>query len=81
MTEQTELTLNPENTAFHVEIDQNRIAVVHILTQDSDANWLPETFVEELRSVIGKVIYQQARAVLFISARKQNFIQGFKPSI
>ncbi|AWI51765.1 fatty-acid oxidation protein subunit alpha [Actinobacillus porcitonsillarum] len=81
MTEQIELTLNPENTAFHVEIDQNRIAVVHILTQDSDANWLPETFVEELRSIIGKVIYQQARAVLFISARKQNFIQGFKPSI
>lgn len=80
MTTQSTSMLN-ETSTFQVEIDQNRIAIVRILSTDHDANWLPENFAEELRAVIGKVIYQQARGVIFISARPQNFIQGFKPSI
>ncbi|WP_150538403.1 3-hydroxyacyl-CoA dehydrogenase NAD-binding domain-containing protein [Actinobacillus vicugnae] len=70
-----------QTPAFQVEIDENRIAIIRIQTTDQDANWLPETFVSELRSVIGSVIYQQARGVIFTSARTRNFIQGFKPSL
>ncbi|WGE82347.1 3-hydroxyacyl-CoA dehydrogenase NAD-binding domain-containing protein [Actinobacillus equuli subsp. haemolyticus] len=70
-----------QTPVFQVEIDDNRIAIIRIQTLDNDANWLPENFVSELRSVIGSIIYQQARGVIFISARAHNFIQGFKPSI
>lgn len=66
---------------FQVEVDENRIAIVRIHSVDNDANWLPENFVSELRSAIGTIIYQQARGVMFISARPHNFIQGFKPSM
>ena len=66
---------------FQVEVDDNRIAVVNILSPENDANWLPENCVEELRNVIGKAIYQQVRGILFISARPKNFIQGFKLSV
>ena len=80
--EQTQSELNELNRpTFQVEIDDNRIAVVNILSPENDANWLPENCVEELRNVIGKAIYQQVRGILFISARPKNFIQGFKLSV
>ncbi len=80
--EQTQSEMNELNRpTFQVEIDDNRIAVVNILSPENDANWLPENCVEELRNVIGKAIYQQVRGILFISARPKNFIQGFKLSV
>ena len=67
--EQAQSEMNKINRpTFQVEIDDNRIAVVNILSPENDANWLPENCVEELRNVIGKAIYQQVRGILFISA-------------
>ena len=80
--EQAQSEMNEINRpTFQVEVDDNRIAVVNILSPENDANWLPENCVEELRNVIGKAIYQQVRGILFISARPKNFIQGFKLSV
>jgi len=80
--EQAQSEMNKINRpTFQVEVDDNRIAVVNILSPENDANWLPENCVEELRNVIGKAIYQQVRGILFISARPKNFIQGFKLSV
>ena len=51
--EQTQSEMNELNRpTFQVEIDDNRIAVVNILSPENDANWLPENCVEELRNVI-----------------------------
>ncbi|WP_373817906.1 3-hydroxyacyl-CoA dehydrogenase NAD-binding domain-containing protein [Glaesserella sp.] len=78
MTEQlVQQTLSP----FQVEIDDNRIAIVKINVEGETSNWLPEQFVESLRDVIGTVIYQQARAVMFVSAKPKGFIKGFKLSV
>ena len=64
--EQTQSEMNELNRpTFQVEIDDNRIAVVNILSPENDANWLPENCVEELRNVIGKAIFQLARKTLF----------------
>ena len=68
MTDQIEQTQSETNElnrpTFQVEIDDNRIAVVNILSPENDANWLPENCVEELRNVIGKAI-QLALKTLF----------------
>ena len=41
--EQTQSEMNELNRpTFQVEIDDNRIAVVNILSPENDANWLPE---------------------------------------
>lgn len=69
-----------KQTAFRVEIDTNRIAIVTVDVPNSTQNWLPETFVEELRDAIGSIIYQQARGVILRSAKPNHFIQGFRPS-
>lgn len=62
---------------FQVEIDQNRIAIVRINVTDNHTNWLADEVVSQLRSVIGSVLYQQARAVLFISGKADCFVKGF----
>lgn len=64
---------------FHVEIDDNRIAIVCIDVKGKSQNWLPEQFIEDLRDVIGSVIYQQARGVIFVSGKEKGFIQGYDP--
>lgn len=64
---------------FHVEIDDNRIAIVRIDVKGKSQNWLPEPFIEDLRDVIGSVIYQQARGVIFVSGKTKGFIQGYDP--
>lgn len=64
---------------FHVEIDDNRIAIVRIDVKGKSQNWLPEQFIEDLRDVIGSVIYQQARGVIFVSGKEKGFIQGYDP--
>ncbi|MDP0382721.1 3-hydroxyacyl-CoA dehydrogenase NAD-binding domain-containing protein [Glaesserella parasuis] len=64
---------------FHVEIDDNRIAIVCIDVKGKSQNWLPEQFIEDLRDVIGSVIYQQARGVIFVSGKTKGFIQGYDP--
>lgn len=62
---------------FSLEMDDNRIAVVTIRGEET-YNWLPESFIEELRDIIGAVIYQQARGVIFTSANPHSFIKGFQ---
>lgn len=62
---------------FQLQIDDNRIAVATINT-DNPHNWLPENFIDELRDVIGAVIYQQARALIFTSAKPSYFVKGFE---
>ncbi|MDG6470823.1 3-hydroxyacyl-CoA dehydrogenase NAD-binding domain-containing protein [Glaesserella parasuis] len=64
---------------FHVEIDDNRIAIVRIDVKGKSQNWLPESFIEDLRDVMGSVIYQQARGVIFVSGKTKGFIQGYDP--
>ncbi|EQA12637.1 3-hydroxyacyl-CoA dehydrogenase NAD-binding domain-containing protein [Glaesserella parasuis] len=64
---------------FHVEIDDNRIAIVRIDAKGKSQNWLPEPFIEDLRDVMGSVIYQQARGVIFVSGKTKGFIQGYDP--
>ncbi|MDE4030841.1 3-hydroxyacyl-CoA dehydrogenase NAD-binding domain-containing protein [Glaesserella parasuis] len=64
---------------FHVEIDDNRIAIVCIDVKGKSQNWLPEQFIEDLRDVMGSVIYQQARGVIFVSGKTKGFIQGYDP--
>lgn len=64
---------------FHVEIDDNRIAIVRIDVKGKSQNWLPEQFIEDLRDVMGSVIYQQARGVIFVSGKTKGFIQGYDP--
>lgn len=64
---------------FHVEIDDNRIAIVRIDVKGKSQNWLPEPFIEDLRDVMGPVIYQQARGVIFVSGKTKGFIQGYDP--
>lgn len=71
---------NEQPSVFQVEIDQNRIAVVRIDVPNQPQNWLPEAVSEQLREVIGTIIYQQARGVIFVSAKPQHFIQGYDPS-
>lgn len=66
---------------FQTEIDLDRIAVVRIGNDENAENWLPSTLAEQLRAVIGSVIYQQARGVIFISAKPRHFIQGMRPSV
>ncbi|MDH2925457.1 3-hydroxyacyl-CoA dehydrogenase/enoyl-CoA hydratase/3-hydroxybutyryl-CoA epimerase [Nicoletella semolina] len=65
-------------SAFQVEIDENRIAIVKIATVGEQENWLSENFTQDLREVIGTIIYQQARGVIFISQTPKSFIKGFK---
>ncbi|MDG6354622.1 3-hydroxyacyl-CoA dehydrogenase NAD-binding domain-containing protein [Glaesserella parasuis] len=64
---------------FHVEIDDNRIAIVRIDVKGKSQNWLPEPFIEDLRDVMGSVIYQQARGMIFVSGKTKGFIQGYDP--
>lgn len=73
--------MQEQTSVFQVEIDDNRIAIVRILSEHNEANWLPLQFADELRQIIGTIIYQQARGVIFISARPKNFIQGIKVSL
>lgn len=67
--------------AFQVEVDENRIAIVKIDVVGDTLNWLPARFSEELRDVIGTIIYQQARGVIFTSGKPKHFIQGYKTSL
>lgn len=69
-----------QQSAFQIEIDENRIAVVKIDVSNESVNWLPAQFSEQLRDVIGTIIYQQARGVIFVSAKEKHFIQGYEPS-
>ena len=66
------------SSPFQVEIDDNRIAIVRINVETERNNWLPENFMSDLRDVIGTVIYQQARGVIFVSSKPKHFIQGYK---
>lgn len=67
-------------SAFQVEIDENRIAIVKIDVANQNVNWLPTNVSEQLREVIGHIIYQQARGVIFVSGKANHFIQGYEPS-
>lgn len=79
MTEQHDISANSETTTpFQVEIDSNRIAVVHINATHNEHNWLTQNFVDSLRHAIGTIIYQQARGVIFISDKPHSFIKGFE---
>lgn len=71
---------NKQQSAFQVEIDGNRIAIVKIDVAEQSQNWLPDNVSEQLRDVIGTLIYQQVRGVMFISGKPKHFIQGYKPS-
>lgn len=62
---------------FELTIDVNRIAIVRINT-DNLQNWLPDGFIDALRDVIGGVIYQQARGVIFTSLKPSSFIKGYQ---
>lgn len=73
------MTTEERVSPFQVEIDKNQIAIVRINVQDRTKNWLPEHFVEDLRDVIGSIIYQQAQGVIFASGKKKGFIQGYDP--
>lgn len=79
MTEQTEQPT--QQPMFQVEVDDNQIAIIRIHSVDNDANWLSENFTDELRDVIGTLIYRQVQGAIFISTRENNFIQGLKPSL
>lgn len=70
-----------EERAFQVHIDENRIAIVTVDVPNEYLNWLPADFAQQLREVIGKVIYQQARGVLLVSGKAKHFIQGYPPSL
>ncbi|MBF0785680.1 fatty-acid oxidation protein subunit alpha [Muribacter muris] len=63
---------------FQVEIDDNQIAVVRIDVPNNPHNWLPDYFIDDLRTVIGSVIYQQAKGLIFVSAKPKSFIKGYK---
>ena len=76
MTEQ----LSPENS-FHFEIDENQIALIRIRTPNAEANWLSLNFISELRYLIGKILYTQAKGVILYSDCPNTFIQGLKPSL
>lgn len=65
-------------SAFQVEIDDNQIAVVRINVADNSHNWLPDHFIDDLRDVIGSVIYQQAKGLIFVSTKPKSFIKGYK---
>lgn len=71
------MTQTLQTPIFNLEIDDNRIAVVTISGEET-YNWLPESFIDELRDIIGAVIYQQARGVIFTSANPNSFIKGFQ---
>ncbi|QBQ64454.1 fatty-acid oxidation protein subunit alpha [Actinobacillus indolicus] len=73
------MTTEERISPFQVEIDNNQIAIVRIDVQGKTKNWLPEQFVEDLRDVIGSIIYQQAQGVIFVSGKKKGFIQGYDP--
>ncbi len=73
------MTTEERVSPFQVEIDNNQIAIVRIDVQGKMKNWLPEQFVEDLRDVIGSIIYQQAQGVIFVSGKKKGFIQGYDP--
>lgn len=67
-------------SSFTVEIDANRIAIVRINVADESTNTLSEQFFSDLRDVIGTILYQQARGVIFISTKPKCFINGYKLS-
>lgn len=80
MTEQLHTQPDFSASPFSVEVDDNRIAIVRINVADQHSNWLPEHFVSDLRDVIGTIIYQQARGVIFTSSKPKCFIKGYKLS-
>ncbi|MCK3656920.1 fatty-acid oxidation protein subunit alpha [Pasteurellaceae bacterium Macca] len=65
-------------STFQVEIDENRIAIMRIDAPNSPDNWLPNSFVDDLRDAIGTIIYQQARGVILVSNKPKSFIKGYK---
>ncbi|WP_301098898.1 3-hydroxyacyl-CoA dehydrogenase NAD-binding domain-containing protein [Otariodibacter sp.] len=65
---------------FSVEIDHNQIAIVSIHVLDEQDNWLSESFISDLRDVIGEIIYQRAKGVIFRSTKPKCFIQGYNLS-
>lgn len=69
-----------QRSPFTVEIDENRIAIVRIDVKDEATNWLSDDFVSDLRDALGAILYQQARGVIFISAKPKCFINGYKLS-
>lgn len=68
----TESTQSP----FTLDIQDN-IAVVHINTPHKSFNLLTALFADELRNILGSLLYQQCRGVIFISDKPDNFIRGF----
>ncbi|QLB20233.1 fatty-acid oxidation protein subunit alpha [Vespertiliibacter pulmonis] len=67
-------------SSFTVEIDENRIAIVRINVTDEPTNTLSEQFFSDLRDVLGTILYQQARGVIFMSSKSKCFINGYKLS-
>lgn len=75
------MTTELAQSLFHVEVDDNRIAMVTINHPTSAHNWFDDSFIESLRDAIGTIIYQQARGVMLVSAKPQHFVQGYEPSL
>ncbi|QIM62555.1 fatty-acid oxidation protein subunit alpha [Pasteurellaceae bacterium Orientalotternb1] len=67
-------------SSFNVDIDNNHIAIVRIDVPNGTSNWLPENFVSDLRDVLGTILYQQARGVIFLSNKPKCFIKGYRLS-
>lgn len=61
---------------FSVSVQDN-VAVVTINTPNRSFNLLTESFIPQLREVLGTVIYQKLQGLIFISAKEDNFIRGF----
>ena len=64
------------NSPFSLSVQDN-VAVIAINTPNRQFNLFTVNFIEQLRDLLGTVIYQKLQGVIFISAKENNFIRGF----
>ena len=64
------------NSPFSLSVQDN-VAVITINTPNRQFNLFTVNFIEQLRDLLGTVIYQKLQGVIFISAKENNFIRGF----
>ncbi|PJG85185.1 3-hydroxyacyl-CoA dehydrogenase NAD-binding domain-containing protein [Conservatibacter flavescens] len=65
-----------EASAFHFSI-QDQIGIVTIDSPNKPYNLLKANFIEALREILGTVLHQQLKGILFVSAKEENFVRGF----
>ncbi|TCP96484.1 3-hydroxyacyl-CoA dehydrogenase/enoyl-CoA hydratase/3-hydroxybutyryl-CoA epimerase [Cricetibacter osteomyelitidis] len=68
--------MTEQHSPFTLEVRDN-IAIVHINTPNKPYNLFTALFPDELRAVLGTIIYQQYQGVVFFSNKPNNFIRGF----